>query len=122
MKSRTKIKTQLRRKTSPVLVETIRLSLKNKYWLPLSRLLTINSNALSAVNLREIENNSKVGDTIVVPGKVLSSGNITKKIRVCALSFSANAIQKLKTSKSEAVYLKDEIIKNIKAEGIKIIK
>jgi len=120
--SRTKVKLQLRRKTSQSLVETIRLALGSKAWLPLAKRLSSPSAGYSAVNLFDIESNSSVGDTILVPGKVLSSGDVTKKIRVCALSFSKQAREKLKTSKSEIVLISEEIKKNPKAEGIKILQ
>jgi len=41
---------------------------------------------------------------------------------VCAVGFSKGAVEKIKKAKGEAVSLLDEINKNVKAEGIKIIK
>src|SRR3989338_470386 len=113
--SRTKIKAQLRRKKKPELAETIISALKNKPWLAIAKTLSSPSRNMPSVNLQFIEDNSKVGDTIVIPGKVLSVGEVSKKIRVCAVSFSAPALEKLKKSKSEAVLLSEEIKKNPKA-------
>ena len=74
------------------------------------------------VNLEKIEKETKEGDTVIVPGKVLSQGDITKKIRVAALNFSSTAEKKLKSKKCELVSIKEEIKINPRAEGIKILK
>ena len=73
-------------------------------------------------NLKQIENETSEGDTIVIPGKVLGSGEINKKIRICALYFSENAKKKLAINKSQVIRLIEEIKKNPKAEGVKLIK
>ena len=65
---------------------------------------------------------SKEGDTIVIPGKVLSQGELTKRIKIVAFSFSERAKEKLLSSKCGVSTIKDEIKKNPKAEGIRIVK
>ena len=70
----------------------------------------------------EIENKTEVGDTVVILGKVLAKGEVTKKIRICALSFSEKARERLKKSKSESLTILHEIKINPKAEGIKILR
>lgn len=74
------------------------------------------------MNLKDIEKVTTEGDTVVVPGKVLGSGNVNKKVRICALNFSESAKEKLKESKGEIVTIIEEIKKNPKAEGIKILR
>jgi large subunit ribosomal protein L18e len=74
------------------------------------------------INLEIIESETKEGDTVVVPGAVLGKGDITKKIRVCALKFSKTALEKLKKSKSETVTILEEVKKNPEAKGIKLLK
>ena len=74
------------------------------------------------VNIYNIDKHSKEGDTIVVPGKILSSGEISKKIRIAALAYSKEAEKKLKDKKCEIVSLVEEIKKNPKMQGVKIIK
>ncbi len=120
--SRTKIKSHLRKKTSPELAETIKLALKNKNWLPIAKILSSSTRKFSSVNLSEIDEKTSAGDTIVVLGKILSSGDISKKIRISALGISSKALEKLRKSKSSFVQLKEEIKSNPKAEGIKLIK
>jgi|SRR3989338_8374868 len=122
MLSKTKIKSRIRKKTNPVLVETIREALKNPAWKEVAKKLSSSTRNYLSVNLSEIDRHSKEGDTIMVLGKVLSNGELTKKLRICALSISESAREKIKESKSEIVSVLEEINKNPKAEGVKILK
>jgi len=122
MISRTKIKFRSRKKTNSSLVETIQLALKNKNWEKIAKILSSSTRNYSSINLSEIEKQTKAGDTVVIPGKVLSLGDLTKKVRICALSISKTAEEKLKSSKSEFVYISEEIKKNPKAEGLKVLR
>ncbi len=121
MKSKTKIEKQVRRKRNPILVETIDIARKNDMWLEVASLLTRPKRKQINVNLDKIEENTGEGDTIVVPGKVLSSGNLSKKVRIASMSFSEKARKKLEKAGCEIVQIKQEIEKNPKAEGVKII-
>ena len=121
-KSNTRVKMQIRRKTNPEIVETIMNARKHKGWKELVDKLTGPSRNYSAMNLTEIDKKTSAGDTVMVIGKVLSKGEVTKKIRICALSFSENAREKLKKSKSEAVTILQEIKVNPKVEGVRILK
>ena len=120
--SLTKIKTKARKKTNPELVETIFSARKNPSWIKLANVLSGPTNKYSSVNLGEIDAKTKEGDTILVPGKVLSSGDISKKVRIVALSISSSAKDKLKKTKSEFATISEEIKKNPKANGLKIIQ
>lgn len=122
MLSKTKVKVRARKKTNPALTGLIVLCIKNKGWETIAKILSSSTRKFSSVNLKRIEENSKVGDTIAIPGKVLSQGDLTKKIRICALGISQSAKEKLKNSKSEFVFLGDEVKSNKKAEGVKIIR
>jgi large subunit ribosomal protein L18e len=120
--SKTRLKNQARRKTNPFLIEIIRLAQKQKPWLPLAKILVSSTRKYSSLNLNEIDSQTKTGDTVVIPGKVLSLGELTKKIRIASLGFSALAKEKMKKTKSEAVTISEEIKYNPKAEGIKILR
>ncbi len=122
MASRTHIKERRRKKTNSELVETISLALKHKPWEKIGAILSGSTRRQAKVNLSLIDKETKAGDTIIIFGKVLSLGNITKKLVICALSISAQAKEKLKESKSEFRTIKEEITKNPKAEGIKILR
>lgn len=122
MISKTKIKGRTKAKSNDDLQETIRLALKNKAWFKLAQILSASTRQYSSVNLGQIDKVSKQGEIIVVPGKVLSSGSLTKKVRIASLGISAEAKDKLKETKSEYVYLAKEIQSNVKAEGVRVIR
>lgn len=122
MKSKTLIDKQMKRKLNPEVVETIIKAKKNEKWVEIAGLLSMPRSKRIEVNLNKIDKESKEGDTILVPGKVLSSGDISKKIRIAAISFSLEAEKKLKNKKCEIVRIKEEIEKNPKMQGVKIIK
>ena len=44
---------------------------------------------------------AKEGDIVIVPGRVLGKGDVSKKLVVCALGFSEEAEKKLKAKKCE---------------------
>lgn len=121
MISKTKIGKRIGRKANKEIVEVIKEAKKNEGWMKIAQKISGSNRKYSSVNLKEIELETKVGDTVLIAGKVLSSGKITKKIRVCALGFSDNAIEKLGEHKCEIVTILEEIKKNPKAEGIKVL-
>ena len=120
--SKTKIKFNSKRKTNPEVVETLKIALKNKNWLPIAKLIASSRRKYAKVDLSEIEKQTTTGDTVLIVGKVLGSGNVSKKVRVCAFGFSKSAFDKLKKNKSEPVSISEEISKNPKAEGLKILR
>tara|TARA_Y100000310_G_scaffold110664_1_gene109095 strand:- start:1004 stop:1354 length:351 start_codon:yes stop_codon:yes gene_type:complete len=69
------------------------------------------------VNILDIEKNANDGDIILVPGKVLATGELTKKVKVAAWQFSESATQKIKDSLSISQIIKD----NPKGKNIKLI-
>ena len=122
MVSKTKMLKRARRKKNSEVVETINLAKKNPEWKTVLRNLSSSTRKYSSVNLKDIEKNTSEGDTIVVVGKILGIGEVSKRVRICALGFSESAKNKLKSTKSEVVNIMTEIKKNPKAEGIKLIK
>jgi large subunit ribosomal protein L18e len=120
--SKTKISKRIYNKKNPEVVDTIVHAKKNNNWLDVARTLSRSTREYSSINLREIDKDSKEGETIAVLGKVLGTGNLNKKLRICALSFSESAKEKIKNSKSDAISLIEEIKKNPSAKGVKIIK
>ena len=116
MKSKTLIDKQMKRKKNPELVETIMKAKKNGMWVEIAGMLSCPSRRMTNANLDEIDSKSKEGDMVVVAGKVLGSGNITKRIKLVAFSFSKSAEDKLKKAKIDYSMIKDEIEKNQKTK------
>ena len=122
VKSKTKIQKQLQRKRNPELVETILAAKKNEKWLEVAGILTNSKRKKICKNIDEIEKDAKEGEIIIIPGKVLSMGESSKKLKIAALNFSEKAKDKLLTSKSQIISILDEIKSNPSAKGIKILK
>ena len=123
VKSKTKIEKQSWKKGNPLLVETIRAAKKtgSALWLQVAGILSGPRRNKIETNLNEIENATKEGDSVVVAGKVLSQGEISKKIAVIAFGFSEKAREKLLKTKSHATAMLEEIKKNPRANGIRIL-
>ena len=122
MKSKTKISKQSERKTNPILVETIRAAKKHAKWLEVAAILSGPRRKSVNLNLQDIDKKAKEKDIIVIPGKVLSQGEITKKVKIVALNFSDKAKEKLLKSKIDVLTILDEIKKNPSAKGIRLLK
>ena len=121
MKSKTLIEKQMKRKTNSELVETILLAKKNEKWLNIAGVLSGPRKNRKNANLNEINQNVKEGEKILISGKVLSQGNLDKKIKIIASSFSENAKEKIKKAGSESITMLEEIKSNPGAKGIKIL-
>ncbi len=112
----------MKRKRSKDLVETIELANKNKNWNIVAGLLSGPTKKFSKVNLSKIDKESKENETVIVVGKILSLGEITKKIKISSYQISDSALKKINKSKIEYISLNEEIKKNPNANKIKIIK
>ena len=102
--------------------ETCLLAMKHPAWRETAKMLSGSTKKQISLNLFQIDDKTKEGDTILILGKVLSKGELTKKIRISALGISAEAREKLKKTKTEFVNVIDEIKKNPKFEGVKLLK
>jgi len=122
MISNAKLKKRIKKKTNPAIIRVIREANSLEGWKEVGRILASSTRRHPAVNLSKIDKIAKEGDTIVVPGKILSFGESTKKIRLCAQFISKKALEKLKNSKSEFRTIEEEMKKNPKAEGIKLVR
>ena len=113
--SKTKINKRARKKTNPELAETILLAKKHN--IEIASILSGPARKGISKNLEEIDKEAKEKDTVIIPGKVLGKGSLSKKVKIIALNFSASAEEKLKKSKCEAKRLIDELKKNKKLKG-----
>jgi len=122
MKSKTKISKQVDRKTNKELVETILAAKKSKPWLGVAGKLSSPRRKFSSANLSEI--NEKVGDNkkILIVGKVLSQGDISKKVKIVALNFSEKAKEKLLKGKVNFSTIAEEIKSNPEMKDLKILE
>ena len=121
MKSKTKIGKQLEKKTNKELVETILAAKKKERWIKIARILSRPRRKSINFNLEEINKNSKDRETIIVPGKVLSQGEINKKIKIVAQGFSEKTREKLEKAKIPILEIMEEIKKNPNMEKCRVL-
>ena len=111
--------------TNPELQELIR-SLKTlaiekqaPFYKRLANELSKSTRERRTVNLSRINRYANEGETIVVPGKVLGTGNISKKLNVSAWDFSDNALSKLHEAGSKTDSITN--LKDIKNKKVRIM-
>ena len=62
------------------------------------------------------------GETVLVPGKVLSNGDLTEKVNVAAFKFSQKAQEKIESAGGECVSIDDIMESNPKGSNIRIME
>ena len=116
--SKTKLNRRTQRKTDTRLVATIELAKKNNL-LDLAKKLSTSTRQHTKLSLDGL--NKIKEDKIILIGKVLGQGEVTKKCSIAALGFSEQAKEKLKKAGCEIKTFKQMIEENKKLEGVKII-
>ena len=115
--SKTKLKTKARRKTNPRLIGLIYfLKKQSPFWFKVSEYLAKPKRIAIEVNIGKIDRVAKPNSIILVPGKILSDGELTKSLTIAAFSISEKARQKL--AKAKIVKIEDLAKENKKGDGI----
>jgi len=94
---------------------------KRRVWRTIAKKLSKRRKDQVVVNLSKINRLGNANETIVVPGKVLASGFLEKKILLAAHSISYSCIEKIKASKSEYISIEELMKRNPEGKKIKII-
>ena len=112
--------------TNPELINLIQelkqLSFKQKVkiWKRIAEELERPSRQRREVNLERINRVCKDNEHIIVPGKVLASGLLDKKLTVAAFQFSEQALNKI-NEKGKALTIQELIKINPKGSKLRII-
>lgn len=114
-------------KSNPALVELIH-ALKQRaqeqdapVWKDVAQRLEKPTRRQAAVNLSRLERNLAAKDTAVVPGKVLSSGTLTKPVTLAALSFSEGARAKVTQAGGTCLTIAELAKQNPQGARVRII-
>jgi large subunit ribosomal protein L18e len=116
-----------KRKSNPNLVrlidELLTAGAKNEaaIWKDLAERLAKPRRLYAEVNLTKIQKYAKENETIVVPGKVLGTGNVDKAVTVAALSFSETARKKIEEAGGKCLTIKELLESNPKGSNVRII-
>lgn len=113
--------------TNPILGKLIadlkRMSYKEKakIWHSIAEDLEKSARKRKTVNLSKISRYSEENETVIVPGKVLGSGDLMHKVNIAAWQFSQSAIGKIKASKNDFFTINEIMEKNPKGKDLRII-
>ncbi len=73
------------------------------------------------VNIAKLNRVCKENETVVVPGKVLGYGVLSKPLTIAAWKFSKQALEKIKAAGGEALSIEELIKQNPKGSGVRVI-
>src|SRR3990167_10355452 len=73
------------------------------------------------VNLSKISRYAKKGELVVVPGKVLASGELNQSITIAAWKFSQQALEKISKANAKAITFNDLMKNGVKGTQVRII-
>ncbi len=104
-----------------LLVQLDAKSHDNKFWKRIAEDLRRPTRERRIVNVYKIEKFAQDGETVVVPGKVLSVGDLTKKVNVAALTFSEEAKKKIEHAKGKTLSLQELLKNNPEGKQVRIL-
>ena len=106
-----------------LIIDLKKLSTKEKVniWKRVSSELNGSTRNRAEVTLDKIESNIKTGETALVLGKVLSQGELKKKVTVAALRFSESAKDKI-NKVGKAITIQQLVKDNPKGKKVRILK
>jgi large subunit ribosomal protein L18e len=73
------------------------------------------------INVGKMAELSKTGEVLVVPGKVLGTGNLGHKLTVCAYSISEGAAKKIVSAGGRVIGFEELVKKHPDGKGVRII-
>jgi len=73
------------------------------------------------VNVYKINQQAQKGETILVPGKVLSVGTLDKKVDVAAWNFSEGARKKIQEAKGKTLTISELLKLNPEGKNVRIL-
>jgi len=92
-----------------------------KIWKRIAKDLESSSRRRATVNLYKINQHTKADETIIVPGKVLSVGEIDHKVNIAAYNFSEQAKEKIIKAQGKVLSIYELLKQNPKGKGVRII-
>ena len=115
-------------KTNPNLIQLIR-TLKRQsnqenvaIWKTVASKLERSKRSTAEVNISSINRYANDNEVVLVPGKVLSNGNLDKKVTVAALNFSSKAQEKIENAGGECLTISEILEQNPKGSNIRIMQ
>jgi large subunit ribosomal protein L18e len=118
----------LERKTNPLLVELI-VELRKAaqttgagLWTDIADRLERPAKLWPQVNVDKVSGLAHDDEIVLVPGKVLSTGEPKKGLKVAAFNFSENARQKIMSAGGQCLAIQDVVRMSPKGRGVRIVQ
>ena len=105
-----------------VMLEKAGRSEKAPIWSKASEMLSAPAKNEVEVNVGRLSRLSESGAAIFVPGKVLGTGVLDKKLFVGAFAFSPSARTKIESSGGSALTIESFLKKYPKGNGVRLVK
>ncbi len=96
-------------------------TVESKFWKRVVKDLNKPSRQRRMVNIYKIDKFAREGETIIVPGKVLSVGELNKKVAVAALSFSEQARKKIEGAQGKTLSISELLQQNPQGSKVRIL-
>jgi large subunit ribosomal protein L18e len=90
-------------------------------WRDLARRLERSNRLHAEVNVGKIDRFAQKNELVVVPGKVLGSGELTKPVTVAAWHFSGQARDKIVSAGGKATSIGELVTERPKGDGVRIM-
>ena len=90
-------------------------------WAKLAEYASKPSIARRDINLNRINQLTKENDTVIFPGKVLGTGNISHKITLCSFSISNSAASKILEKDGKLINYLELIKQNPTGKGVVLL-
>lgn len=91
-------------------------------WKDVAKRLERSTRRQAEVNLSTINRNSEADETVLIPGKVLGSGEISHSLKVVSLSFSESAQKKIEKAGGKCLDIDALLEENPKGSNVKILE
>ncbi len=116
------------KKTNPNLIKLIDNLKEKSYqeevgiWKDIAKRLERSNRRQAEVNISKINRYSSPDETIMVPGKILGSGQLDHTVNVVALGFSKRAEEKIDAAGGKCLSITEILDENPKGSKIRIIE
>ncbi len=102
-------------------LRSVAYSQQNNLWMRVADDLARPSRNRRIVNLSRLSRNTQDNDVVIVPGKVLASGELSHRLTIAAWKFSEGAAEKVHAAKGKAIVLSDFMKEKNDLKKVKII-
>ncbi len=90
-------------------------------WRAIALELSCSTRSRREINLSRLDKVTENEEVVLVPGKVLGTGELTHKLTIAAFAASESALAKIKQSGSRYMLIKELMLSYPEGSGIKLI-